>query len=154
MAPLNGAEWRTGWTGGACWRRKHRCNLFCSSMKLLPHPLRPPALRDRRAWVHSFNQSKHGAALSRRTLDEHRLMQDAGAESALQARSGSRSIVSRLSCTILPAAWAGRAVKARKKAARCSSPRSSGRFSRPSVGAFHRLPRRQDRQNGRAGHGS
>ena len=66
MAPPKGAEWRTGWTGAACWRRTHRCKLFCCSTRLLPHPLRPPAPRDRRAWVHSFNQSRRGAALSRR----------------------------------------------------------------------------------------
>ena len=66
MAPPKGAEWRTGWTGAACWRRTHRCKLFCCSTRLLPHPLRPPAPRDRRAWVRSFNQSRRGAALSRR----------------------------------------------------------------------------------------
>ena len=35
----DGAEWRTGWTGAACWRRTHRCKLFCCSTRLLLHLL-------------------------------------------------------------------------------------------------------------------
>ena len=107
MAPLHGAEWRRGWTGAACWRRKHRCNLFCCSTRLLLYPLRPPAPRvDELGFIHS---TRANTVLLSRGVDEHRLMH-AGAEPALQDRSGSRSIVSRSPCTIQQP---GPAVKAR-----------------------------------------
>ena len=78
-----------------------------------------------------------------RGADEHRLMH-AVAESALQARSGSRFIVSRLPCTIQQP---GPAVKVQKYR-EMQLTAELGPLLPAISGAFHRLPRRHDRQNG------
>ena len=79
-----------------------------------------------------------------RGADEHRLMH-AVAESALQARSGSRFIVSRLPCTIQQP---GPAVKVQKdREMQLTAELALGRFSSPR-GHLGRLCRRQERQYG------
>jgi hypothetical protein len=95
---------------------------------------------DELGFIHS---TRADTVLLSRGADEHRLMH-AVAESALQARSGSRSIVSRLPCTIQQP---GPAVKA-QKGREMQLTAELGPLLPAISGAFHRLPLRQDRQNG------